>query len=119
MCDLFWDKLDLQLRIKGTVKITSREVSENYFNSRPFASRVAAIVSNQSNKIGDYDSLHDQYSRLQEELSEDELACPLHWGGVEIVPSRIEFWEGHKNRLHRREVFELEGDDWVKSLLSP
>ena len=115
----FWDKLDLQLRIKGSVKITSRETSEKYFNSRPFASRVAAIVSNQSNKIDDYDSLFEQYSRLQDELSEDELSCPLHWGGVEIVPTRIEFWEGHKNRLHRREVFEFDGDVWGRSLLSP
>tara|TARA_B100000927_G_C16440466_1_gene459524 strand:+ start:415 stop:999 length:585 start_codon:yes stop_codon:yes gene_type:complete len=115
----FWDKLDLQLRIKGVVKITSRDISEKYFNSRPFASRVAAIVSNQSNRIENYDSLHEQYERLQKELSEDELSCPLHWGGVEIVPSRIEFWEGHKNRLHKREVYELHDNVWSKHLISP
>lgn len=115
----FWDKFDTQLRIKGFVKITSREVSRKYFDSRPFASRVAAIVSNQSNKIDSYESLREKYERLQKELSESDISCPEHWGGVEIVPTRIEFWEGHKNRLHKREVFELHEDNWEVSLISP
>jgi len=117
--NFFWDKFDTQLRIKGYVKITSREVSNKYFNSRPFASRVAAIVSNQSDKIDSYESLHEKYERLQSELKDDEVSCPEHWGGVEIVPTRIEFWEGHKNRLHKREVFELHGENWEACLLSP
>ncbi|MAW08121.1 MAG: pyridoxamine 5'-phosphate oxidase [Halobacteriovoraceae bacterium] len=115
----FWDSLDLQLRVRGTVKLTSREVSKKYFNSRPFESRVAAILSDQSNVINSYDELHDQYEKLNSELAEKDLSCPEHWGGVEIIPFRIEFWHGHKNRLHRREVYELLNGEWEECLLSP
>jgi pyridoxamine 5'-phosphate oxidase len=115
----FWDSLDRQLRIRGKVKSTSREISSDYFNSRPLASRIAALISDQSQELNSYEELLEQYENLNKELKEEDISCPSHWGGFELEPFRIEFWQGHSNRLHQREVYERDGDDWKMSLLSP
>ena len=115
----FWDSLDRQLRIRGRVKSTSRDISSKYFNSRPLASKIAALISDQSQEIKSYEDLHSEYERLNKELKDEDISCPEHWGGFEIEPFHIEFWEGHTNRLHKRETYDLDGEDWKVSLLSP
>ncbi|HJY63031.1 MAG TPA: pyridoxamine 5'-phosphate oxidase, partial [Ignavibacteria bacterium] len=51
-CLLFyWDKLDRQVRIDGSIEKVSKEESEKYFNSRPYKSRLGAWASNQSSVI--------------------------------------------------------------------
>src|SRR5580704_7653287 len=49
----FWDVLERQVRIEGTIEKLSKEDSEQYFRSRPKGSQVGAIVSPQSQEIAD------------------------------------------------------------------
>ena len=49
--NFFWPQLEKQIRIGGTVKKVSNEESNKYFNSRPYESKLGAIVSNQSSQI--------------------------------------------------------------------
>ena len=35
-----------------------------------------------------------------------DTARPDFWGGFSFVPYYFEFWQGHKNRLNKRHVFE-------------
>lgn len=44
----YWDILERQVRIRGKVEKTSASVSDEYFASRPKASRIGAIASAQS-----------------------------------------------------------------------
>lgn len=52
---------------------------------------------------------------------QERIPVPPHWGGLRIIPDRVEFWQGRENRLHDRFVYEREeGDDeWTLSRLSP
>ena len=44
---------------------------------------------------------------------------PDYWGGFIVKYSKIEFWEDMPHRIHKREVFEFKGNDWVSYTLSP
>jgi len=43
-----WPELERQVRIEGVATKTSAQVSDEYFHSRPFESRLSAVISNQS-----------------------------------------------------------------------
>ena len=54
--NFFWPQLEKQIRISGTASKLQKEKSDEYFNNRPFESKLGAIISNQSSIIPlDYD----------------------------------------------------------------
>ena len=56
---------------------------------------------------------------FDEKYKDTDIPRPDHWGGFIVIPSSIEFWQGHDGRLHDRLKFEKENDNWVMKRLSP
>lgn len=115
----YWPPLERQVIIKGYAKKISSVESEDYFNSRPFESKAAAIISNQSEDIDSYESLLEKYNSFIEQNKNTKLKRPNNWGGIEIFINQIEFWQGRKNRLHNRVLCNFQNDTWEYKLLSP
>ena len=115
----YWPPLERQVIIKGNAKKISSVESEDYFNSRPFESQAAAIISNQSEDIDSYESLLEKYNSFIEKNKNTKLKRPNNWGGIEIFINQIEFWQGRKNRLHNRVLCNFQKDTWDYKLLSP
>ena len=115
----YWPPLERQVIIKGYAKKISSVESEDYFNSRPFESKAAAIISNQSEDIDSYESLLEKYNSFIEQNKNSKLKRPNNWGGIEIFINQIEFWQGRKNRLHNRVLCNFQKDTWEYKLLSP
>ena len=115
----YWPPLERQVIIKGNAKKISSVDSEDYFNSRPFESQAAAIISNQSEDIDSYESLLEKYNSFIEQNKNTKLKRPNNWGGIEIFINQIEFWQGRKNRLHNRVLCNFQKDTWEYKLLSP
>lgn len=115
----YWPPLERQVIIKGYAKKISSVESEDYFNSRPFESQAAAIISNQSEDIDSYESLLEKYNSFIEKNKNTKLKRPNNWGGIEIFINQIEFWQGRKNRLHNRVLCNFQKDTWDYKLLSP
>ena len=115
----YWSPLERQVIIKGYAKKISSVESEDYFNSRPFESQAAAIISNQSEDIDSYESLLEKYNSFIEQNKNTKLKRPNNWGGIEIFINQIEFWQGRKNRLHNRVLCNFQKDTWDYKLLSP
>ena len=115
----YWPPLERQVIIKGNAKKISSVESEDYFNSRPFESQAAAIISNQSEYIDSYESLLEKYNSFVEKNKNTKLIRPNNWGGIEIFINQIEFWQGRKNRLHNRVLCNFQKDTWDYKLLSP
>ena len=115
----YWPPLERQVIIKGNAKKISSVESEDYFNSRPFESQAAAIISNQSEDIDSYESLLEKYNSFIEQNKNTKLKRPNNWGGIEIFINQIEFWQGRKNRLHNRVLCNFQKDTWEYKLLSP
>ncbi|KAL6493567.1 Pyridoxine/pyridoxamine 5'-phosphate oxidase 1, chloroplastic [Orobanche gracilis] len=66
----YWDTLNRQVRIEGSVKKVSDEESEQYFHSRPRGSQIGAIVSKQSTVIPGRQFLYQQQEELEAKYSD-------------------------------------------------
>lgn len=117
-----WKELERQISIRGTVKKSSREASEAYFHSRPYGSQIGAHTSQQSAVAESRNSLETRYEELKASYPEGEKTVPLpdSWGGFELTPSAIEFWQGRPSRLHDRIRYSLNSNKlWEIERLCP
>lgn len=115
----FWPSLERQIIIKGTAQKSLPEISDAYFRSRPFGSRLSAVVSKQSTSVPNRGFLEEKLKMLEEEYREKPLERPEFWGGFQVKPVSIEFWQGRKNRLHDRFLYRLQNEAWKIERLAP
>ena len=115
----FWPELERQVNISGVTNRVSDQESDEYFSSRPYASRVGAWASKQSEPIGSRMVLIKRVAALVIKYASGHVPRPTHWGGFRLVPDRIEFWQGRESRLHDRICYTLEAGKWQISRLSP
>ncbi len=116
----FWAELERQVRVGGEVIRLTAEESDRYFASRPFGSRLGAIVSPQSRVIPDRDLLSARLRDLEAEYAGGDPPRPAGWGGYRVVPTSFEFWQGRPNRLHDRLRYRQDGaGGWAIERLAP
>lgn len=116
----YWPELERQVSIAGTVGKISREESVKYFNTRPKGSRLAALVSNQSEPIPDRGLLEKKMAAMFAKYPAEEVPTPDAWGGFCLAPHRMEFWQGRPSRLHDRfEYLRLLDNSWQVERLAP
>ncbi|KAM0512054.1 hypothetical protein ACHAPE_009298 [Trichoderma viride] len=150
----YWPPLQRQVRVEGVTETNSREESQTYFDTRVRGSRIGAWASKQSvvltptsKKVNgglegesavaasDGEEEKDDDGRAELEgwvkdveerfKDQDKIPVPDFWGGLRLVPQRVEFWQGRESRLHDRFVYEWEeGKDgkegrWRLERLSP
>ena len=130
----YWEPLHRSVRVEGVASKIPAAESDAYFHSRPKASQIGAIVSDQSKPIESRGVLTKKNAQLEAEFllpdaveaannapdaatanaandggaatrEEPEIPRPDWWGGFDIVPESIEFWQGQSNRIHDRIIF--------------
>ena len=112
----YWDAMERQVRIEGIVEKVELKLSDEYFASRPYESRLSAIVSEQSEVIPSRQFLED---RLEEVRNFGVVKRPENWGGYILKPNYFEFWQGRASRLHDRIVYSFENNAWAIKRLAP
>eukprot|EP01117_Protostelium_nocturnum_P013350 TRINITY_DN4976_c0_g1_i1.p2 TRINITY_DN4976_c0_g1~~TRINITY_DN4976_c0_g1_i1.p2 ORF type:complete len:231 (-),score=99.12 TRINITY_DN4976_c0_g1_i1:173-865(-) len=127
MC-FHWKEMERQIRIVGKVERVTSEESDEYFQTRPLLSRVGAWASPQSQVIQDRSELDNHVNEIKEKFGANEgdedkhqVPLPPFWGGIRLIPSEIEFWQGRDNRLHDRFVFKRQDEksEWKVDRLAP
>lgn len=114
-----WLELERQVRIGGIAEKLKPEESDLYFQSRPFESKIGAIVSLQSSVLGSREELTGKMASALESFKGRDPERPAHWGGYLVKPQTVEFWQGRPGRLHDRLLYTKQETSWVISRLSP
>ena len=118
--NFYWGVCDRQVRIEGVVSKTGHEISDEYFHARPVTSQLGAIVSPQSKVITDHFDLGARLSELEKQFVGKVVPRPEYWGGYQLKPRVIEFWQGKPSRLHDRFRYTRSDDsNWMIERLSP
>ncbi len=116
--NLYWNSIDLQIRIKANIFKTKKDFSDIHFKKRSHKKNILALSSMQSKTIDNYNSVLDNYNKALK-LNENNLSRPEYWGGYSFIPYYFEFWSGDEYRLNKREVFENKDGLWNNYILQP
>lgn len=117
-----WDAMRRQLRVEGPVVTSPERESDDYFASRPWQSRLAAIASAQSAPIASREDLlvqlRDTATRYgapdpvaaanDDPDAGPRLPRPPSWGGYRLWASAVEFWVEGQHRIHDRVLWTRE-----------
>ena len=114
-----WLDLHRQVRVRGEIEVVSSEESDAYFASRPRESQIGAWASAQSQVITGREELEAAVVEMTQRFMGGDVPRPPHWGGLRIVPSTVEFWQGRPSRLHDRFRYAWAGTQWSISRLAP
>lgn len=116
----WWERLERQVRVEGRCAPVDDAEADAYFAQRPRRSRLGALASQQSEPIESRAVLEQRLAELETRHPEGtDVPRPRDWGGWRVVPSRFEFWQGRRDRLHDRLSVEASGDGWTVRRLSP
>jgi pyridoxamine 5'-phosphate oxidase len=115
----YWDKLERQVRINGKAEKIPPEESDEYFQTRPYLSKIGAWASKQSQPLKSRFTLMREVAKLTLKFPA-YVPLPPFWGGYRVVPYYFEFWQGRPSRLHDRIAYKLQSDgSWSKQRLYP
>jgi pyridoxamine 5'-phosphate oxidase len=114
---IYWDSINVQIRIKANIKKTSKKFNNAYFLTRDYKKNALAISSDQSKIIASYEIVKENYEKV---IKNSNLTkCPNYWGGFSFTPYYFEFWRGDESRINKRVVYELKKDKWIEYFLQP
>lgn len=115
-----WHAIDRQVKICGEARKISKAESLKYFISRPKASQIAAIVSQQSEVLSSKTVLMNQFELLKQKYPAGKVPFPDFWGGYRVEATEMEFWQGGADRLHDRfRYLLLSNGNWKIDRLAP
>jgi len=114
---IFWEKINLQIRMKATITKTDINYNNQHFQQRLDEKNALAISSMQSEKISSYDEIIKNFNYSM--TNDDLKSCPSYWGGFSFTPFSFEFWEGHDKRINKRNLYVKVNNDWMHSVLQP
>ena len=129
----WWHEVERQVRVEGTTERLTREESQRYFSLRARGSKVGAWASEQTAVLAEeaggraiLDKRVEEVEHRFADAADDQIEVPEFWGGLRIVPSMVEFWQGRESRLHDRFRYTRAGTssdgcggEWKIERLSP
>ena len=104
-----------QVRVAGVVEPVSEAEADEYWRTRPPATRRLATASYQSSVIADFTALQARVRALEEA----DLPRPARWSGFRVLPDRAEFWQESPDGLHDRIRYRRATSGWATERLAP
>jgi pyridoxamine 5'-phosphate oxidase len=115
-----WLDLHRQVRVRGTVERLPDDESDAYFATRPRPSQISAWASPQSSPLPDRAALERRVADVEAMFAAvASVPRPVFWGGWLLRAARWEFWQGRRDRLHDRLVYQRADDGWSIERLAP
>ncbi len=115
----FWPELERQIRFEGKLSKVPAKTSDEYFAIRPRGSQIGAWASPQSKRILSRDELEENERKFIQQFEGIEVPRPPHWGGYQLEPDYVEFWQGRQNRMHDRICYSVKNHIWERFRIAP
>ncbi len=115
----YWDPIGKQVRVQGRVEEVSPAEADEYWSTRPRASQLGALASEQGETLSSRAVLIARWRAVRKKFQGRTIPRPTGWTGYRIIPESIEFWTRRAARLHERELFVRTRTGWKKQLLQP
>ena len=116
----FWPELERQVRVEGIASRVDSSLSDTYFQSRPRESQMGAWASPQSLMIDNRTILEERFRQIEKKFEGlAVLPRPHQWGGFQVDPFEIEFWQGGPGRMHDRIEYIKIDNNWKIYRLAP
>ena len=77
---IYWNSINVQIRMKAKIKKTNSEFSNEHFQSRDMTKNLLAILSRQSEPMSSYDDFLKNYEK-DLSLKFENVTRPEYWGG--------------------------------------
>jgi pyridoxamine 5'-phosphate oxidase len=104
---LYWHELGRQVRFEGPVVRSPDAESDAYFATRPLASQINALSSEQSRPLPDPAALAERAAKLLGATATGQsLSRPAFWGGFRLWLDALELWVEGRDRFHERVRYE-------------
>ena len=117
--NFYWKSLLKQVKINGVAKLIADKEADEYYDSRPEGSRIAAWASNQSSELKNREELERKVQSYKKKYEGKTIPRPSYWSGFRVKPDLIEFWQGMLYRLHDRVEFTKSEKGWSGKHLYP
>ncbi|MDQ1237595.1 MAG: pyridoxamine 5'-phosphate oxidase [Wigglesworthia glossinidia] len=114
-----WNNINRQILLLGTAKKISHDKSLKYFYTRPKLSQISIWASQQSRKISNRNILEHTFKTFQKKFENSIVPFPKFWGGYQVDIYTAEFWQGRRNRLHDRFLYEKIHSKWIVTRIAP
>jgi len=115
-----WYAMERQVIVLGQASKVSAQVSNEYFQTRPWGSQIGAWSSEQSQDLESREALETRFKDFATKYPEGTtVPTPPHWGGYEVIPTSIEFWQGRYSRLHDRVRYTAHSNGWNVKRVNP
>ena len=119
MC-FYWESLKRQVCITGEVSVINSKEADEYYNSRPYESRIGAWASSQSDVMKNRDEFIKKIKEFKTKYPDkNKVPRPSYWSGWRLKPEQIEFWLKIENRSHQRLNYRNDNGKWNKEILYP
>jgi pyridoxamine 5'-phosphate oxidase len=115
----YWPRLGRQVRIRGTATRLGDEAGHADFRARSPSSRATALLGRQGQPL---DSLTQFEDRLAATLNALQIVPDTYapgWSVYAVAPETVEFWQGDRDRRHRRLHYAWQGSAWQRQMLWP
>lgn len=113
----WWEPLQTQVRVTGTVAVSEAEISDRVFNQRSRSARSLAAVSSQSAELVDPEEF--RRALLARVADKSEIVRPPSWNVYGIAPETIEILRFSEDRVHVRTRYVLKNGRWNATRLQP
>ena len=103
------------------MEILDKQLSDEYYHSRPIGSQIGAWASPQSEVINNRSFLENNVREFEEKFKDQNpIPRPPYWGGYIVKADYFEFWQGRTSRLHDRIRYRIsENEQWTVERLAP
>lgn len=115
----WWPSTEKQVRVQGDAHIIAPSEADRYFSERSRESRIISTISDQGTPVVNTGILEAQFKNFSNKYENREIPRPDSWGGIAIMPVRIEFLDFKTSRFHERILYIRDGKNWHEQYLQP